>query len=71
MPGARPPSVPDSEVSLRVRAGGRTAHRKLAALQAHASHTAGLQEAVGEDTYLRWWSEESFVRVPAALEGAA
>jgi LmbE family N-acetylglucosaminyl deacetylase len=71
MPGARPPSVPDPEVTLRVRAHGRTARRKLAALRAHASQTAGLREAVGEDTYLRWWSEESFVRVPTPLERAA
>jgi LmbE family N-acetylglucosaminyl deacetylase len=71
MPGARPPSVPDSELTLRVRAVGRTARRKLAALRAHASQTAGLRNAVGEDTYLRWWSEESFVRVPTPLEGAA
>jgi LmbE family N-acetylglucosaminyl deacetylase len=71
MPGARPPSVPDSEVALRVCASGRTGHRKLAALRAHVSQTAGLRAAVGEDTYLRWWSEESFVRVPSPLEGAA
>ncbi|MGY1781736.1 PIG-L deacetylase family protein [Geodermatophilus sp. SYSU D01036] len=66
MPGAHPPSVPDAEVALRVRAHGRTARRKLEALRAHASQTTVLREAVGEDTYLRWWSEESFVRVPAA-----
>ena len=50
---------------------GRTARRKLAALRAHASQTTGLRELVGEDTYLRWWSEESFVRVPTPLERAA
>jgi LmbE family N-acetylglucosaminyl deacetylase len=71
MPGARPPSVPDSEVTVRLRARGRTARQKLAALRAHASQTTGLREAVGEDTYLRWWSEESFVRVPTPLAGAA
>jgi LmbE family N-acetylglucosaminyl deacetylase len=71
MPGARPPSVPDAAVTLRVRAHGRTARRKLAALRAHASQTLGLREVVGEDTYLRWWSEESFVRVPTPLERAA
>lgn len=49
---------------------GVTDHR-LAALRAHASQTAGLQAAVGEDTYRRWWSEETFVRVPSPLEGAA
>ncbi len=71
MPGARPPSVPDAEATLRVRARGRTARRKLAALRAHASQTTGLRAAVGEDTFLRWWSEESFVRVPSPLERAA
>jgi len=71
MPGARPPSVPDSEATLRVLARGSTARRKLAALRAHASQTTGLREAVGEDTYLRWWAEESFVRVPAPRERAA
>jgi len=71
MPGARPPSVPDSEVSVRVRATGRTARRKLIALEAHASQTTALREAVGEETYVRWWSEETFVRAPSGLEGAA
>ncbi|MGY1829648.1 PIG-L deacetylase family protein [Geodermatophilus sp. SYSU D01180] len=64
MPGAHPPSVPDTGVTLRVHAHGRTARRKLEALRAHASQTTALRESVGEDTYLRWWSEESFVRVP-------
>ncbi|WP_409330572.1 PIG-L deacetylase family protein [Trujillonella humicola] len=71
MPGGVPPAVPESAVDLRVRASGRTAHRKAAALRAHASQTDGLRRAVGEETYAEWWAEETFVRVPVAAEEAA
>jgi LmbE family N-acetylglucosaminyl deacetylase len=64
MPGAEPPAVPDGAVALRVHVHGHTGHRKLAALRAHRSQTAGLLAAVGEETLLRWWAEETFVSAP-------
>jgi LmbE family N-acetylglucosaminyl deacetylase len=71
MPGAVPPAVADDAVALRVPVHGHTGHRKLAALRAHASQTAGLCAALGEETLLHWWAEETFVEVPRAVERAA
>jgi LmbE family N-acetylglucosaminyl deacetylase len=71
MPGAVPPAVPDDSVALRVPVRGRTARRKLAALRAHDSQTAGLRAAVGETTLVSWWGEETFVEAPAAAEESA
>jgi LmbE family N-acetylglucosaminyl deacetylase len=73
MPGATPPAVPETSVALQVRAHGHTGHRKLAALRAHRSQTAGLLAAVGEETLLHWWAEETFVSapVPAVAEESA
>jgi LmbE family N-acetylglucosaminyl deacetylase len=71
MPGAEPPAVPESAVALRIAVHGHTGHRKLAALQAHTSQTAGLRAAVGDETLLRWWAEETFVQVSAAPAAVA
>ena len=71
MPGGRPPAVAEAAVALRIRLAGAARDRKSLALAAHASQTAGLRQAVGDRTYRRWWAEESFVRVPAAVEVAA
>lgn len=65
MPGAVPPSVSDTAVALRVTVTGDIARRKLAALRAHASQTDGLRDAVGDATFVSWWAEEAFERVPA------
>jgi LmbE family N-acetylglucosaminyl deacetylase len=67
MPGGVPPAVADSAGALRVAATGSVAHRKLAALRAHASQTDKLRTAVGDDTYRQWWAAESFVRVTRGL----
>lgn len=37
---------------------------KFQALRAHASQSAALIDAIGEDTYRQWWSRESFVAAP-------
>jgi LmbE family N-acetylglucosaminyl deacetylase len=71
MPGAAPPAVPDAAVALRVAVHGHTGHRKLRALWAHTSQTAGLRAAVGDETLLRWWAEETFVEAPAPSALAA
>jgi LmbE family N-acetylglucosaminyl deacetylase len=71
MPGAVPPAVAEEAVALRVPVHGHTGHRKLAALRAHASQTTGLRAAVGDETFLHWWAEETFVEVPRAAQRAA
>jgi len=68
MPGAVPPSVPDSAAALHVLVTGARADRKLAALQAHASQTEGLRAQVGEQAFRRWWATESFVEVTTQSE---
>jgi hypothetical protein len=40
---------------------GAALDRKVAALRAHASQTAGLVDELGEDDFRRWWSTEAFV----------
>ena len=45
--------------------------RKLAALQAHASQTTGLIDAVGLGTYREWWRTEYFVAADAAAQRQA
>jgi LmbE family N-acetylglucosaminyl deacetylase len=71
MPGAVPPRVPDDEADLRLLLGDVLSCRKLAALRAHASQTDGLRDAVGDETFRRWWAEEAFVRVTPPAELAA
>jgi LmbE family N-acetylglucosaminyl deacetylase len=71
MPGATPPSVPDSTVALHVSVTGATADRKLAALQAHASQTDSLRAHVGDQTFQAWWAAETFVQVLTAEVRAA
>jgi LmbE family N-acetylglucosaminyl deacetylase len=70
-PDAVPPAAPDSDVALRVAVHGHAGHRKLAALRAHGSQTARLRAALGDETLLNWWAEETFVLVPGTGERAA
>ena len=44
-----------------------TLQRKRTALRAHRSQTAMVEALLGEDTYLRWWSDECFRSSPRAL----
>jgi LmbE family N-acetylglucosaminyl deacetylase len=64
-----PPSVPAHRLRHLVRLDGRRVDAKVAALQAHASQTAGLEGLVGAATYREWWSAEAFVSAPAATAG--
>jgi LmbE family N-acetylglucosaminyl deacetylase len=56
--------TPIDDCSLVVRCEGDVLERKLAALHAHRSQTAGLVDLVGAATYRRWWVNEYFVDAP-------
>jgi LmbE family N-acetylglucosaminyl deacetylase len=56
-----PTVVADAEVAVSLQMGGRWLDRKVEALHAHASQTAGLVQALGPDRYRRWVSHEQFV----------
>jgi LmbE family N-acetylglucosaminyl deacetylase len=49
------------EVTLALRLSGRWLDKKVAALEAHASQTAGLVGALGPDRFRRWVAVEEFV----------
>ncbi|HEY6531876.1 MAG TPA: PIG-L family deacetylase [Acidimicrobiales bacterium] len=55
-----PVGVASSEVALTVELGEVELDVKRRALAAHASQTAGLAQAMGEDTYRTWWRTETF-----------
>lgn len=67
-----PTAVPDDDIQSSVRLDAAETGRKRAVLGAHASQTAGVVAAFGEDAYRRWIAEETF-RLPTAdeLAGAA
>jgi len=65
----RVPSTPADEVVAAVRLSGAQLRRKVAALAAQPSQTAGLIALVGEHTYGQWWGTEWF-RAPGATETA-
>jgi LmbE family N-acetylglucosaminyl deacetylase len=56
-----PPCTADRDLAARVTLDSETLDRKMAALQAHASQTTGLIQAVGIGTYREWWRTEYFV----------
>ena len=51
----------DEELLLELTISGPWLDLKLAALQAHASQTTGLIDAVGVDRYRRWIAREPFI----------
>jgi LmbE family N-acetylglucosaminyl deacetylase len=55
-----PPCTADDDLALRLTLDIDLLDRKMAALQAHASQTTGLIEAVGLATYRQWWRTEYF-----------
>jgi LmbE family N-acetylglucosaminyl deacetylase len=57
----QPPCIDASALACTVELVGRARDQKLAALAAQRSQTTGLIEAVGAETYRRWWSREFFV----------
>jgi LmbE family N-acetylglucosaminyl deacetylase len=64
-----PPRTPDDEVALALRLTGEMLDRKVEALRAHASQTAGMVEALGADAFRAWWSTETFLDAPPAASG--
>lgn len=64
----RPPApVPEEALVHQVRADADLARLKVEAIRAHASQSAGLIRDVGEPTFRRWWSVESFVAAEECL----
>lgn len=70
MTGPPEPAGPEELAHVQVCT-GELLDRKVAALVAHRSQTAGLIARVGEECYRRWWSTEAFVAARAVREGAA
>jgi LmbE family N-acetylglucosaminyl deacetylase len=56
-----PVTVAEVRLDLHVELSPADAARKVRALEAQATQTAGLIEAMGRDTYTAWVSEEAFV----------
>ena len=56
-----PLRTPPDRVDVTVRLAGADLDRKMAALDAHASQTRVLRDAVGARRYRRWWQDEHFV----------
>ncbi len=65
------PVTDDDAVAMLLRCDEALLDRKLVALRAQASQTAGLLAEVGEDAYRRWWAEEAFVDATAVAHRAA
>ena len=60
-----PPSTPEPDLAVNVQLEAEAIDRKVVALRAHASQTTAIVDAVGLDTFGRWWSVESFVAATA------
>lgn len=68
----RPVGSPEGDLAMAVRLDEDELDRKRRVLAAHASQTIGLALAMGEETYRRWFDEESFRRPsPAEVASAA
>jgi LmbE family N-acetylglucosaminyl deacetylase len=61
-----PTETPETDVALRIRLDGEALDRKIVALRAHASQTAGLMSAMGDALFREWCAEESFLGLPSA-----
>jgi hypothetical protein len=58
--------TPAAELAVSLHLTPAAVDRKLVALRAQASQTAGLFSALGEDRVRRWWSSESFIAAESA-----
>jgi LmbE family N-acetylglucosaminyl deacetylase len=68
MDAACVPVTPADRVTATVHLSGERLERKMAALAAQASQTAGLIDLAGKETYAQWWSTEWFRQAtPAEL----
>ena len=61
-----PLRTPPEQLALELVLDGALADRKLVALRAHASQTAGLVAALGEQRYRAWTAIEAFTLAAAA-----
>ena len=59
-----PPIVRPEALALRLRLSGSRLDRKVAALRAHYSQTAGVLALLGEDRFAAWVAAEEFVEWP-------
>jgi len=59
------PVTRDEKLALYVVLTGTDLDRKIDAVVAHVSQTAGLVATVGPETFRRWWSAEAFVAAEA------
>jgi LmbE family N-acetylglucosaminyl deacetylase len=73
IPGARPPTIPETDLDVWVRLDGEDLDRKLRALRCQASQVTTLIRQVGLDNYVQQIADEFFVEaeppsggVPAA-----
>jgi LmbE family N-acetylglucosaminyl deacetylase len=64
-PPGHPPSIPDGQLAVDLALDEDASDRKVRALMAQVTQTAGLIDAMGLDQYTAWMSEESFVERPA------
>ncbi len=60
-----PTETAEADLVLRLRLHGELLDRKIVALRAHASQTAALITAMGEDLFREWCAEESFLGLPS------
>jgi LmbE family N-acetylglucosaminyl deacetylase len=60
-----PPRTREDELAVALDLPARTLDRKLAALRAQPSQTAGLIALLGDDAYGAWWDRECFIEAPA------
>jgi LmbE family N-acetylglucosaminyl deacetylase len=65
-----PLRTPASALAVHLRLDAVALDRKVVAMRAQASQTAGLIAALGEDRLRDWWSTETFVSVDAVTTGA-
>jgi LmbE family N-acetylglucosaminyl deacetylase len=56
-----PLRMPTDLVDLQLALDGESADRKLVALRAHATQTARMAAALGDDVLREWWSVETFI----------
>ena len=61
-----PVTTRDEQLAVHVQLGPAAAARKVRALAAQTTQTAGLIAAMGLDTYTAWVSDEAFVERPAS-----
>ena len=60
-----PRAAPEADLALGLSLSGELLDRKIVALRAHASQTAGLIAAMGEDLFREWCAEENYLGLPS------